>query len=261
MVQQVRPHVLLTGASSGIGAALAIQYATRRQTLTLVGRDEQRLDEVARRCRDVGASVRTVRADVRDRIAMAAVVHEASAAAPLTHVIANAGLGGRASMPGVRGEDAELAAQLVETNLSGMLFTVLPALAGMLERGNGQVTMIGSLAGYVGLPQSPVYSATKAAVRVYGDGLRRQLRGTGVTVTVASPGFVDTPMSRSLPFRPPSVWSAEQAADRIASAADAGKAEVAFPRHLALAVRSSAWLPRPVVDALLAMASRSTRRR
>lgn len=248
-------HILLTGASSGIGAALARRYAGPGCRLTLLGRDDARLNAVAVACRDLGAVAHSIRVDVCNQGEMRVAVTDAELASPLTHVIANAGIGGADAMAGPHGEASDVAARLVATNLMGVINTVLPALPGMIARRQGQITLTGSLAGLIGLPQSPIYCATKAAVRVYADGLRRQLKGTNVGVMLVSPGFVDTPMSQSLPFHPPGVWSDVRAAEKIARAADAGRADVAFPAYLALALRAGMLLPRPVVDVLVRMAS------
>ena len=122
----------------------------------------------------------------------------------------------------------------------------------MVERRAGRIGIISSLAGHCGLPQSPAYSASKAAARVYGEGLRRLLEPSGVSVTVVCPGFIDTPMSASLPVRRPFLVSADTAAARIAGAMARRKAEISFPWQLALTMQLGLWLPRPVTDRLLA---------
>jgi short-subunit dehydrogenase len=121
----------------------------------------------------------------------------------------------------------------------------------MTARGAGHIAIIGSLAGYLGLPHAPAYSASKAAVRVYGEGLRRLLKPAGVRVTVVCPGFIETPMSASLPMPLPYVWPVEKAARRIVRAIARRKAEAAFPWQLVFAIRLTRLLPRPVADLLI----------
>lgn len=258
-----RQHVVITGASSGLGAALAGLYAARGDSLTLSGRNLDRLREVADDCRTLAAGLGEIAfdaADVTDADGMRAWLEAADGRRPIDVLYANAGLGGSRVVVGAQGEDAATAAEIVATNLGGVLNTVIPVVPAMMRRGSGHIVLLASLAAYTGLPQSPVYSATKAAVRVYGEGLRRMLRGSGVRLSVVSPGFVDTPMSRSLSARPPGVWPADKAARRIVAGVERGKAEIAFPAYLRLLLRLGGAMPSPVADALMRAASRVAER-
>jgi short-subunit dehydrogenase len=122
----------------------------------------------------------------------------------------------------------------------------------MVARGRGQIVLMGSLAGFVALPQSPVYSATKAAVHTYGEGLRRRLAASGVAVSVVAPGFVDTPMSASLETPRVFLWTAERAAVHIARGIDKRRRMLIFPWQLWLAIAAARLLPTSVIDRVLA---------
>lgn len=254
-------HIVITGASSGLGAALARRYAREGRMLTLGGRNEQRLGAVAKECRALGADVYPMIVDIRDRRMTRAALADAGKRATIDHLIASAGLGGGDAVAAVSGEPPEFADDMVSVNVGGLIASVLAVLPEMTSQRRGQITLVGSLAGGLGLPQSPVYSATKAAVQTYGDGLRRRLRGSGVSVTTVLAGFVDTPMSRSIPMEPIGLWTAEKAAEAIAVAVDRGRSVVTFPWHLSLALRTAQNLPRPLVDFLLAQSMALTRQK
>jgi len=184
--------VLITGATSGIGRALAREYARPGVTLSLCGRDAGRLADVAGTCRGAGAAVDSRILDVTDAAAVRAWIEAADAEAPLDLVIANAGISGGSAGGG---EDADAARRIFAVNVAGVMNTVLPAIAPMQERGSGQIALMSSLASFRGLPGAPAYSASKAAVRTWGEALRGALAGDGIEVSVICPGFIETPMT------------------------------------------------------------------
>ena len=167
--------VLITGASSGIGAALATGIAGPGVHLSLTARNRARLDAVAATCRAAGAEVSIATADVRDAAAMKRLVEEAHCHAPLDLVIANAGVASGIA-PDRRFESAEAIKAVLDVNLGGVLNTLSPAIQVMTERKSGHVAIISSIAGVRGLPYSPTYSATKAALNTYATALRPTLR-------------------------------------------------------------------------------------
>jgi short-subunit dehydrogenase len=246
-------HVVITGASSGLGAALAQHYAATGARLSLLGRDQARLNSVASICASLGCDATPVRCDVRDAEAMSAVLTQIDDRSSVTLLIASAGIGGKAALSPATGELREIAYELVETNVLGLINTVSPLLPRFVSRRSGHLALVSSIAGYSGLPQAPVYSASKAAVRIYGEGLRRLLRPAGVGVTVVCPGFIDTPMSASLPLSRPFLVPIESAARRVARAIENRSAEVAFPWPLAVASRLDRWLPSAIGDRLMAV--------
>lgn len=250
-------HVLITGASSGIGRELALHYATRGVILSLTGRDAARLAETVAECSARGArQVAQALLDITEAEALSHWLLERDAATPVDTLIAAAGIGGADVVPGESGESAALAGRIFGVNTVGAVNTVAPLLPRMVARGRGRVAIIGSIAGRLGLPQAPVYSAAKAALEVYADGLRPLVGPRGVRVTIVLPGFVDTPMSRSLDMPRPWCWSAERAARHIAAAVDRGARRCIFPWPLRAAIALGRLTPAPILDFILARANR-----
>jgi len=176
---------------------------------------------------------------------------------PIDLVIANAGIGGAAVIAPDTGEMLAAAHEIIGTNVLGVANTVIPLLPRFVDRGKGHVVIMSSLAAYVGLPQSPLYSASKAAVRTYGQALRRLVAPSGIRVTVICPGFVETPMSASVRGPRPMLWSVERAAERIVRGIARGEREISFPWPLATLARIADVLPPGLVDPFLARTRRS----
>ncbi|TAD87762.1 MAG: SDR family NAD(P)-dependent oxidoreductase [Alphaproteobacteria bacterium] len=235
--------ILITGASSGIGAALAILYAEPTVVLHLTGRDRSRLAAVAEQCRARGATVALAAHDIRDQEAIAAWIAAVDADAPLDLVIANAAIGGGATLQAEADQASPEARAIFEVNLLGLLNTVQPILPRLIARGRGQIALVSSLSAWRGLPDAPAYSAAKAAVKIYGEALRGQLAPMGVRVSVVLPGVVTTPMSASLPVRMPFAVSAERAAEIIRSGLARNRGRIAFSRPLAMMFWGLALLP------------------
>jgi NADP-dependent 3-hydroxy acid dehydrogenase YdfG len=243
--------VLITGASGGIGGALARRYAAPGVTLHLGGRDDARLDATAQACVAAGGRAAPRRVDVTDREAMESWIAEADRTAPIGLAIANAGvsLPARVDDPAaaLRAFDATMA-----VNLTGVANTVYPALAMMRGRGRGQIAIIGSLAGWRGFPTSPEYSASKAAVRALAQALRARVRADGVAIALVEPGFVTSPMSDRLQAPKPFTVSADRAAAIIAQRLAAGAREIAFPLPLIWLELLLLALPAGLADRILA---------
>lgn len=251
-MREARRHAVITGAGAGIGAALAAALAGRGTGLTLIGRNAERLHETAARC-GTAVPVRVLACNVTDAERLRAALIAADDALAVDLVIANAGIGGRDVLAPPGGETPALVREIFDVNLLGVVNTVSPLIERFRGRRNGQIVLVSSLAGHAGLPDAPAYCASKAAVRVYGQGLRRLLAGDGVGVTVVCPGFVDTAMSRSLPHEQPFRCSAEEAASRILRAVDHGAREAAFPWQLLWLSRLMAVLPEAAGDLVLSV--------
>ena len=195
---------LITGASSGIGRALAQALARQGCRVGLVARREAELDSAVRQIREAGGEAEAARADVGDREQLRGAVADLSARlGPADLVVANAGLGVPTALDPMNIEAIEATFRV---NLMGVIYTIEATLPAMLAAGRGQVAAISSLAGFLGMPGESAYCASKAAVNAYLDGLRLQLRGRGVGVTTVCPGFVRTPMTEADPIRCPSPW-------------------------------------------------------
>ena len=252
MKQAPPRHVAITGAGSGIGAALAHHYAGPGVRLSLLGRNLDRLSAVAAQCREKGADVDVQSCDVAEAEAMADWLARCDDARAVDLIIANAGIGGDAVIAGPAGESLARAERIIATNVRGVINAVTPLLPRMAARKKGAIVIISSLAAFIPLAESPVYCASKAAARLYGLALHRLLAPKGIAVTVASPGFIDTPMSASLARPLPFLWPADRAARHIAAGVARRRREIVFPWQMALAVRLAALLPQRLVDRILA---------
>jgi len=228
-MQQKRPkysHILITGASSGIGAALARHYAAPGVRLALAGRNRARLSDVASVCHERGAAVTEVSVDVTDRAAMQQWIEQEDDKQPLDLVIANAGISGGT---GGGGENAEQLRSIFDVNVTGVFNTIDPVLPRMTARGAGQVAIMSSLASFCGWPGAPAYSASKATVRVYGEALRGAVARAGVGVNVICPGFIETPMTAVNDYKMPLMMDVERAAALTARGIARNQARIAYP--------------------------------
>lgn len=244
--------ILITGASSGIGAALARAFAAPGVTLFLGGRDAGRLDGVAGTCRARGAQARPAVVDVTDAPACAAWIAEAHAIAPLDLVIANAGIS--AATGGGKGfyqESEEAVRRVFAVNLDGMLNTVLPAIPLMRARGQGQIAIMSSLAGFMGSPGAGAYCASKAAERIFGEALRGEFYRDGIRVSVVCPGFVRTPLTAANRFHMPLLMEADKAARIIRRGLRHDRPRIAFPRAMYALVWLGAALPARLTERVI----------
>ena len=241
-------HVLLTGASSGLGRALALALAGPGVTVHLGGRDEARLQAVAAQCEAKGATAHPRVVSVIDRPAMSAWIETAG---PLDLVIANAGISGGTGGKG-GGAAVENEAQtraIFATNLDGMLNTVLPAIAVMALQPpdatgvRGRIAVVASVAAFLPGPSAPAYCASKAAADSWVVGSAPSARGQGIRLTSLCPGFIETPMTASNAFPMPGIMSAERAAHLMLRAIRLDKTRYAFPGWIATGARIAALLP------------------
>jgi short-subunit dehydrogenase len=247
------PRTLITGASSGIGRALALELAAPGAVLHLSGRDAGRLEATAQACRERGAEARTAVLDVRDAPGMAAWI---AAAGPLDLVVANAGVsaGSGGNLP----EPAAQIRAIFATNLDGMLNTVLPAMAAMQlqPRGTdgmaGRIAVIASIAALVPVPGSAAYSAAKAAVDAWTVATAPGARAQGIGLTSVCPGYIRSGMTARNDFAMPGLMDADRAARIILRAVAAGRTRVAFPWWRAAAARAASLLPPRVFATLMA---------
>lgn len=227
--------IFITGASSGLGRALALAYADKETVLFLCGRNAERLESTALLCREKGADVHTYLFDVNDMTETEAALKTANAVQPLELVIANAGVSG-----GVLGDKETPASTrtILTTNIFGVVNTVQPAIALFKKNGAGQLAIVSSMAGYRGLPGCPAYSASKVCVKAWGEALRGFLKPDHIAVSVICPGFVATPLTDANTFRMPLIMQADKAAAVIKKRLRRNPAVIAFPWPMAF----GAWL-------------------
>jgi short-subunit dehydrogenase len=235
--------IVITGASSGIGKALAFHYASEGACLGLIGRNKERLEAVAAQCRTLGSvDIKTGAIDVRDRTTLMGWITDFDRAAPIDVLFANAGVTGGTTLDGTF-EPNDVSYSLIETNVLGVFNSVHAIVPAMIARGQGQIALIGSLASFIPLADSPSYCASKSAVLAYGLAMRDGLRPRGIKVNVICPGFIETPMSNSLLSTKPFLMTADDAAKCITRGLARDQAIIAFPFLLAWASRLGGLLP------------------
>lgn len=242
--------VMITGASSGLGARLAALYAGPDVVLALLGRNRERLARVAEACREAGSVVRMAAIDIADKGAMAAWSRELDRDFPVELLIANAGISG-GTEPGAGCEPIAVSLRQIEVNLLGTVHTIAPLLPALLQRRRGRIALIASVAALRGLPYSPGYCASKAGVRAYGEALRPLLEKEGIGVTVVSPGFFASPMTDRWEGPTPFLMRGEEAARRIKRGIDRGRRRIDVPWPLAFGMRFCDLAPAALGDAIL----------
>jgi short-subunit dehydrogenase len=239
-------NILLTGASSGIGEALALHYASLPSTenLFICGRNEQRLMSVKSRCEQLGkAKIHTAVIDVTDKTAVENWINGAEKTAYLNLVFANAGVS-------TGEENTENAYNTFETNVMGVINTIHPVMDIFKNRPTGKkvIAITSSIAGYHGLPSCPSYSATKACLKAYGEALRGSLKPFGIQVSVICPGFVKSRITDKNTCPMPFFMSAEKAAQIITTRLDKNVGLIAFPWPMRFAVWALSILPNRLTD-------------
>lgn len=246
--QDYNKHVLITGASSGIGHALAVQYAAPGVLLSLSGRNQERLAYTAEECRDKGADVAYDLVDVIDQQAMRDWVIACDDKCTIDLIIANAGI---SAGTGGDGENERQVRQIFDVNVNGVFNTVWPLLPRMYDRKQGQVAIMSSIAGYRGWPGAPAYCASKAAVKTYGESLRIEAARHGVRVNVICPGFVKSPMTDVNQFPMPFLMSAQKAAGIIQRGLRKNRGRIAFPLPMVVVAWFFASLPEIISSQIL----------
>jgi short-subunit dehydrogenase len=250
MKAQLPNRILITGASSGLGAALARHYAAAGRSLILWGRDRQRLDAVATNCREAGAQVTVRSLDLSDSAAAIAAIEQEEEAGAIDLALLVAGMGDTRA-PGDLAEDAAQVARLGLVNFVAAA-AMASALAGrMARRGEGRIVLVGSAAGFHTLPFAAAYAGSKAGIAHFAQALRLGVKQYGVHVTLVSPGFIDTESGRAAPGPRPFQLQSSDAAARIAKASARGQAHAIFPWPFRVARWVDRLLPRALRDRLL----------
>ncbi len=249
-------RVVITGASSGIGRALAAEYARRGATLGLIARRAEVLQQLVSELR-VPAALYGV--DVRDTVGLARAAADFCAQFGIPDVvIANAGVSAGTSTE--RAEDHAVFQEIMDINVMGVVNTFQPFIPAMRSAASGTLVGIASVAGFRGLPGAGAYSASKAAAIAYLESLRVDLHGSGISVVTICPGYIATPMTESNPYPMPFILPAHKAARRMADAVERRKRFVVIPWQMGVVGAVLKVLPRPLYDRLFARAPRKPRR-
>lgn len=234
--------VLLTGASSGIGEALAIALAKKGAVLGLLARRKDLLEKIKKDCEKAGGTARVFACDVTNEDAVLAAAEEFKH--EFEHIdvlIANAGIGGNNAE--TRAMQPLAVKKVIDINLMGAVNSVHAVLPGMLKRGSGQIVAISSLAGFRGLPRSAAYSASKAGMTAFFESLRLDVKHQGVDVTIIQPGFIKTPLTSGREARMPFIMDLDDAIPLFIKAIEKKKRFAAFPWQLATFVRAGKFMP------------------
>jgi NAD(P)-dependent dehydrogenase (short-subunit alcohol dehydrogenase family) len=242
----------VTGASSGIGRAAALELARRGYQVFATARREAELEALALEAEPLRGSIVPAPGDVVDREGMVALVARIEAKTPIALALLNAGGAFKDSFDQFGGEGFQRTFAL---NVQGVANGVHPLLPPMRERRRGQIAIVGSIAGYGGLPNAYAYGPTKAAVISLAVGLRFLVERFNITVQVVNPGFIRTPMTEGQTFPMPFLMEVDDAARRLCDGLERGGFEIRFPRRLAWMLRALNLLPYGAYFALLKRSS------
>ena len=241
-------NVLITGASSGLGRALAIELSKKSQNLFLCARNFENLQETKNLCQNSNANIYLKILDVKDEIASQNYIAEIEETFTLDLVIANAGISGGTAQGT---ESFAQVKEIFDTNLYGVLNIVQPVIEKMTSRKSGQIVIISSLAGFVSLPSSPAYSASKSAVRIYGEALRGNLAEFGVKVNIACPGYIKTKMTAVNNFYMPFLMNSTKASQIIINGIEKNHGRIIFPIIFYFLIRVLLSLPFSLVEKIM----------
>ena len=241
-------NVLITGASSGLGRALAIELSKKSQNLFLCARNFENLQETKNLCQNSNANIYLKILDVKDEIASQNYIAEIEETFALDLVIANAGISGGTAQGT---ESFTQVKEIFDTNLYGVLNIVQPVIEKMTSRKSGQIVIISSLAGFVSLPSSPAYSASKSAVRIYGEALRGNLAEFGVKVNIACPGYIKTPMTAVNNFYMPFLMNSTKASQKIINGIEKNHGRIIFPIIFYFLIRVLLSLPFFLIEKIM----------
>ncbi len=234
--------ICITGASSGIGAALALGYAKPNTVLLLIARNKDRLNAVAAECEHNGATVIQGLIDVCDKDNLSAWLIDKDEQFPIDLLIVNAGL---STTQASKVSEGEFAAEsmLVDVHLQGMLNTIFPLISRMQQRQSGQIALMSSMNAFIPIPRSCIYGAVKCAILHYGLALRTKLAENNIKVSVMCPGWVKTALTDANTYDMPFMMNADAAANILMDNIAKNKAIIAFPWQLKIALKILNWLP------------------
>lgn len=247
--------IWITGASSGIGRALALHYAEQGHTVCVSARRLARLQALAEESRSMPGDILPFELDVTDAQAARSVLeHIERDVGPIARVVLNAGYYEPA---GLEALSLTHFRDTFSVNLDGVLHCLMPCLDAFRESGSGQIAMVASVAGYRGLPRASAYGASKAALIHLAESLKPECRNVGIDVRVVCPGFVTSELTAKNRFAMPAIVSAETAALRIAKGLDTSRFEITFPWRFVVVMKLLRCLPYRLYFALTARLAKS----
>lgn len=239
--------VFLTGASSGIGEAIALDLARRGAVIGLLARRKELLDDLVARCASAGGKALALPADVTEPEQVAAAADRLrSEFGKIDILIANAGIGGNNEE--TRSYEPAAVKKVVDINLLGAVNAVHAVIPEMLQSGDGHLVAISSLAGFRGLPKSAAYSASKAGMTAFFESVRLDVAHKGVSVTIIQPGFIKTPLTSGRANKMPFLMELDDSIPYFIKAIEKKKKFAAFPWQLATIVRAGKYMPSWMYD-------------
>jgi short-subunit dehydrogenase len=242
--------VLVTGASSGIGSALSLEFARRGWSVGLLARRKELLEDIALEVEKAGGKALCLPADVTDINSLKSAVSQVYTTwGHIDTLIANAGVGATSHATAINVPEF---ARVVNINLIGAVNSVAAVLDGMLSRNQGQIVAISSLAAYRGLPKSGAYCASKAGLSAFAESLRIDLRNSGIDVTLIHPGFIKTPLTAGRHANMPFLMELPDAASKMMKAIEKRRRSYSFPWQLAAIVKLGLVMPAALYDRISA---------
>lgn len=249
MIHWNNKTVFITGASSGIGKELALQLSRRGASVGVVARRADLLADIVEEISAQGGSAMPLVADVTSAAEIRTAADKFRAdLGPIDVLIVNAGIGGKVVHPAQL--QPEQFARVIDVNLIGAANSVAAVLPEMCERGSGRLVAISSLSAYRGLPKSGPYCASKAALSIYFESLRLDLKNSGVEVTIIHPGFIKTPLTAGRKAKMPYMMELDDAVAKMIRGIETGKKSFAFPWQLASLVRLGMIMPNWMYDSI-----------
>jgi short-subunit dehydrogenase len=250
-------HILITGASSGIGAALAEEMAQRGMAVGLVARREGALITLCKKIQDAGGIAAWATGDVTDLESIGGAVQQLeSQLGPTEILVANAGISARSL---TANPDLNSIQQVMNVNFYGAIHSAKAVLSGMRERKRGHLVVVSSVAGFRGLPKSAAYSSSKAAITSYWESQRVELAGEGIACTSINPGYIKTPLTDKNTHPMPFIISAEKAAKIMANGILARRKVITFPWRMRVVMGLVRILPVWLYDRIMGKAGPSYR--
>ena len=242
-------NIIITGASSGLGKALAIEYANKDTTLFLTGRNQSRLCITANACIKKGAKVFYKPINIKDREKLKNWINDINNDYRIDLVIANCGISGGTSKQNI--ENSEQVYDIFDTNIYGVLNTILPVINIMKKQKSGNIAIISSMASFLPLPSSPSYSATKVCIRYFGESLYNNLKNDNIHVSIICPGFIKTPLTDRNNFKMPFLMEVEKASKIIKNGIEKNKKLIIFPKIMYFLSKLIDILPNFIKDFIL----------